>query len=237
MIFQNTPVDLRKQTKYVRKSVRNDKKAFLFYVRCALSAWKKVGKNRVFKPIDIHYALLPLVHRGVKPRRFEEPDPSVGYSQKISDFIHTRLWSDLAKEDIEIVMPYKAYREYLYKIASLIYDFHEKTRITKVDINRLNKYKEPLNNPLEEFIYSFLWEFKQYLSKKKKLGACPICGTVFPYRNGKIYCSEKCLKSRWNTAYYGKLSHLLRNRKRRSTKLRRNKKRLQKLYNPAAIKK
>jgi hypothetical protein len=236
-IFENTPVNLRKLNAYIRKCSKEHRDHFLFYVRCKLNSWKKRGRSHIFKPIDIHYALQPLVHKGPIFHRFEEPDPSLGYTQKISDFIRNHLWSTLAKEGNEIVMPYNAYLSYLHKIATLIYDFHGKEIITSNDINRLNNYNLPKNNPLEEFIYSFLYEFKQYLNRHKRLGVCPICEAVFPYKKKKICCSKGCLKSRSNTVYYGKYTRILRNRKRRATKSRRYLKQNRKLYNTAAIKK
>jgi len=219
MIFKDTPTDFRNQSEYIRKSVKKGKKSFLFYERCALSAWKKVGSDRVFDPIDIHYALLPLVHKGMKPNRFEELDPSSNYSAKMSQYIHSHLWCDLVKEGNEIIVTYKEYREYLFSIANVIFDFYGKEKFTKRDIVRLNKYKPPKDNPISEFVYSFLCEFKESLKRNKRLGVCPVCGAVFWFNKIKIYCSPKCLKSRENAAYYGKYKSVLLPKKLQVTKV------------------
>ena len=209
MIFKNTPIDLRNQSEYVRKSVRQEKKSFLFYVRCALSSWKKEGNDRIFDPLDIYYALLPLVHKGMKPNRFEERDPSSNYSAKMSEHIRSHLWCDLTKEGDELIMSYQEYQKYLFSIANIIYEFRAKEKFTKQDIVRLNRYKPPKDNPIKEFIYSFLYEFKEALRREKRLGICCVCGTAFRYKEVKKYCNEKCLKTRENAAYYDRYKSTL----------------------------
>ena len=195
LIFNNAPTSPTDQNQFIKKAIKKNKNSFLFYLRGGLSRAIKTKIGYKYEQIGLHHALLPLIHK--KAIRYE-------LDHKVSDFFLRRVWQAIAEENNEIIISYDQYRRMIIKIASIISDINDKEILLAEDYYSLNKAEFTPADPISEFVYSFLYEFKEHLKSKKLCGVCPICRIVFPYKYNKIYCSYKCNRRRQYRDYYQK---------------------------------
>jgi hypothetical protein len=193
--FTDSPTSIKSQNKFIKKCVKKSRNSFLFYLRGGLNRAIKTKTGYRYEPIGLHRALLPLIHKQAK--RYE-------LDNKFEDFFLKRVWHKITEECNEVIINYSKYRKMLIDIALVVSDINDKEVLSKSDLSRLNKAEFIPEDPISEFVYSFLYEFKEYLKVKKLCGICPVCRKAFLYKYNKKFCSYRCGKRKQHKRYYQK---------------------------------
>ena len=189
----------RKYKKYFEKSKELGKNSIVLGMFIYL---KNLHQDKKFYPKSTF--IVPLVHFSEKAQLMPEIwpvplEPGL-LSPKFQTMLHglvKRLYEDL-EYDKKNYMDRKTYNKILEDIGDIGYEIVMRKRLSREFRKMLGRFKKNIGgrvDPVTDFCYRFFDDLEQYLSKKKNIRYCPLCGNFYRSEKESMYC-EECSKQR-----------------------------------------